>query len=229
MRSDIFGSDEYLVAYPSTGGIVFLKNLLAVDVQYFGLPNTHNTASGCRIKMANSRRLWSSYLGAQWWPNWDLHFRHSSRIHPGVFYDHHFPPKVDVASPTTGNVRVSNLTQDASQHRYRDEFCWSWLPHTPDLSRAKIPYALAMDNKAEMMKDPGGAFYIPAEEVSGLAKNVDEAIRLFEPFKARLSNIKDDAYRGRFCRGCEDKNRETANEKLEKPNLGIWSHLNELR
>lgn len=44
MRSNIFGGDGYLVAYPSIGGIVFLKDPLAVDLQYLGLPNTHDTA-----------------------------------------------------------------------------------------------------------------------------------------------------------------------------------------
>ncbi|KAI0151392.1 hypothetical protein BJ166DRAFT_389208 [Pestalotiopsis sp. NC0098] len=225
MRSNVFGGDGSFVVYPSIGGIMFLKTLLAVDLQYLGLPSTHDTA---RVPDEDDEFAAPMVkLGAQWCPNWISHFRQSSRVHPGVFYDHRFLPKVDVAFPTTGGVRVSNLTQYASLHRYRDEFCWSWLPHTPDLSRVKIPYALAMDNKAEMMKDPGGAFYIPAEEVSGLAKNVHETIRLFEPFKARLSNIKDDAYRGRLCTGSEDKNKETANEKLEKPK--IWSHLNELR
>ncbi|KAK2608888.1 hypothetical protein QQS21_002601 [Conoideocrella luteorostrata] len=41
-RSNVFGGDGYLVAYPSTGSVVFLRNPSAVDRQYLGLPNTHD-------------------------------------------------------------------------------------------------------------------------------------------------------------------------------------------
>lgn len=95
-------------------------------------------------------------LGAQWWPNWDIYFRHSSRVHDGIFYDYHFPSKVDVAFPTTGGAWVANFTQDAQRYRYEDKVCQSWLPHTPDLWRVKMRYALTMNDKSETMKDLGG-------------------------------------------------------------------------
>ncbi|GJN78138.1 hypothetical protein PLIIFM63780_001631 [Purpureocillium lilacinum] len=56
-----------------------------------------------------------------------------------------------------------------------------------------------MDDKSEVMKDMGATFYISADEVPGLAKTVDAAISLFEPFRERLEHMEDSGYRRRFC------------------------------
>ncbi|KAI4597980.1 hypothetical protein KJ359_003788 [Pestalotiopsis sp. 9143b] len=226
MRSNIFGGDGYLAAYPSIGGLVFLRNPLAVDLQYLGLPNTHDTARSPDEDDELATRM--VQLGAQWWPGWDLYLRHSSRIDDGVFYDYHFPSKVDVAFPTTGGVWVANFTRDASKYQYVDKFCQPWLPHPPDMWRVKMRYVLTMDDKAGIMEDLGGTFYTSVDEAPGLAKTVHESIDLFEPFRERLSNMEDDAYRGRFCAGYEYENGDMAAENLEKPRWGIWSLLNQL-
>ncbi|KAK6200846.1 hypothetical protein LQW54_009429 [Pestalotiopsis sp. IQ-011] len=78
MRSNIFGADGYLVAYPLIGGLVFLNNPLAVDLQYLGLPNTHDTARSPDEDDELATRM--VQLGAQWWPDWDVYLGHSSRI-----------------------------------------------------------------------------------------------------------------------------------------------------
>ncbi|KAI1396730.1 hypothetical protein F4819DRAFT_474392 [Hypoxylon fuscum] len=226
-RSNIFGGDGYLVAYPSTGGVVLLRNPLAVDLQYLGLPNTHDTARSPDEDDDLATRM--VQLGAQWCPNWDIYFRHSSRVHDGIFYDYHFPSKVDVAFPTTGGAWVANFTRDALRYRYEDKVCQSWLPHEPDLWGVRMRYALTMNDKSEMMKDLGGTFYTSVDEVPGLAKTVHEAVSLFEPFKERLNNMEDDGYRGRFCANYEDEDKDTANEKPEKPRWGLGLLFNELR
>lgn len=229
-RSNIFGGDGYLVAYPSTGGLVLLKAPSAVDLQHLKLPNTHDTARSADEDDDLASRM--VQLGAQWWPNWDMYFRHSSRIDAGIFYDYHFPSKVDVAFPTTGGAWVANFTQDAPRHQYEDKACQEWLPYVPDLWRVKMRYALTMDDKSEMIKDLGGTFYISVDEVPGLAKTVNEAVGLFEPFKQRLLNMEDDAYRRRFCTS-EDKDtdtdKDTANGEHQKPGWGIGSLFRELR
>ncbi|KAI0387991.1 hypothetical protein F5Y04DRAFT_241447 [Hypomontagnella monticulosa] len=226
-RSNIFGGDGYLVAYPSTGGVVFLEDPSAVDLQYLGLPNTHDTARSPGEDDDLATRM--VQLGAQWWPNWDLYFRHSSRIHDDIFYDYHFPSKVDVAFPTTGGVWVANFTQDASRYRYEDMACQSWLPHAPYLWDIKMRYALTMDDKSEMMKDLGATFYASVDVVPGLAKTVQEAVSLFEPFKERLNNMEDDGYRERFCANNEDEDKDTVNEKHDKLRWGIGRLFGELR
>ncbi|UNI17156.1 hypothetical protein JDV02_003532 [Purpureocillium takamizusanense] len=229
-RSNLFGGDGYLVAYPSTGGVVFLRNPLAVDLQYLGLPNTHDTSRSPDEDDGLATRM--VQLGAQWWPNWDLYFRHSRRVDDGIFYDYHFPSEVHVAFPTTGGAWVANFTRDALRHKYEDKVCQSWLPHAPDLWRVKMRYALTMNDKAEMMKDMGVTFYGSIDEVPGLGKTVDEAITLFEPFRERLKNMEDGGYRGRFCTNYKDEdheNKDAANEKLEKPRWGIGWLFNELR
>ena len=230
-RSNIFSGDGYLVAYPSTGGVVLLRNPLAVDLQHLGLPNTHDTARSAAEDDDLATRM--VQLGAQWWPNWDLYFRHSSRVELGFFYDYHFPSRVDVAFPTTGGAWVANFTQDAPRYQYEDKACQSWLPHEPDRWRVKMRYALTMNDKSEVMKDLGGTFYTSVDEVPGLAKTVDGAVGLFEPFGQRLNDMEDNAYRRRFCTydkdEDEDKNKDTGNEKPQKPRWGIGSLFHELR
>lgn len=230
-RSNIFGGDGYLVAYPSIGGVVLIKNPSAVDLQHLRLPNTHDTERSPDQDDGLATRM--VQLGAHWWPNWDLYFRHSSRVDGGIFYDYHFPPNVDVAFPTTGGAWVANYTRDAVRHQYEDKVCRSWLPHAPDLWGVKMRYALTMDDKSEMIKDLGGTFYASIDEIPGRAKTVGEAVGLFEPFKQRLSNMEDDSYRNRFCTidegEDEDNDKGTANEKPFKQRWGIGSLFNELR
>ncbi|KAK4073277.1 hypothetical protein Purlil1_13116 [Purpureocillium lilacinum] len=226
-RSNIFDGDGYLVAYPSTGGVVFLRNPPAVDLKYLGLPNTHDTSRSPDEDDDLATRM--VQLGAQWWPNWDLYFRHSSRVDDGVFYDYHFPSEVHVAFPTAGGAWVANFTRDALRHHYEDKVCQSWLPNAPGPWRLKTRYALTMDDKSEMMKDMGATFYASVEKVPGLAKTVDEAVNLFEPFKERLKNMEDGDYRRRFCTNHRDEDTNTANEELEKPRWGMGWLYNELR
>ena len=223
-RSNIFGGAGYLVAYPSIGGVVFLKNPSAVDLQHLGLPNTHDTTRSPDEDDDIATRM--VQFGAQWWPNWDLYFRHRSRIDTGIFYDYHFPSKVHVAFPTTGGVWVANFTQDALQHQYdEDKVFQPWLPHAPDLWDVRMRYALTMDDKSEVMKDMGATFYISADEVPGLAKTVDAAISLFEPFRERLEHMEDSGYRRRFCTDYmyedEDEDEDTVNEQPDRPRWGI--------
>lgn len=233
-RSNIFGSDGYLVAYPSPGGIIMLKDPSAVDLQHLKLPNTHDTARSADEDDDLTTSM--VQLGAHWWPTWDLYFRHSARIKDGIFYDYHYPSKVDVAYPTTGGAWVANFTQDEPRYDYEDKGCQPWLPHPPNLWRKKMRYALTMDDKAEMMKELGATFYASIDDVPGLAKTVDEAIALFEPFKQRLNDMEDVTTRWRFCTHTEDsKDRDTdtetdtANEEPQKERWGIGWLFPELR
>ncbi|KAK8119962.1 uncharacterized protein PG998_004588 [Apiospora kogelbergensis] len=220
-RSNIFGGDGYLVAYPSIDGVVLIKNPSAVDLQHLRLPNTHDTERSPDQDDGLATRM--VQLGAHWWPNWDLYFRHSSRVDGGIFYDYHFP--LTSTSPSR--------RQAALRHQYEDKVCRSWLPHAPDLWGVKMRYALTMDDKSEMIKDLGGTFYASIDEIPGRAKTVGEAVGLFEPFKQRLSNMEDDSYRNRFCTidegEDEDNDKGTANEKPFKQRWGIGSLFNELR
>lgn len=232
-RSNIFGGDGYLVAYPSAGGVVFMKDPPAMTLQHLGLPHTRDTArvasedDGLALRMVQ--------LGAQWWPSWDLYFRHSSRIDSGIFYDFHYPSAVDVAVPSSGGFWVANFTQDRTRHQYEEKSCQPWLPHAPDLWRKKMRYALTMDDKAEMMKELGATFHKSVDEVDGLAKTVEEAVSLFEPFKKRLENMEDNEYRQRFCSGDSKQNEgdETVQQPEDvhssRPRWGIASLFPDLR
>lgn len=226
-RSNIFGGDRYVVAYPSPGGVVFLKDPSAVDLRHLGLPNTHDTARLPDEDDDLATRM--VQLGAQWWPDWNLYFRHSNRIDHENFYDYHFPSEVHVAFPSTGGVWVANFTRDALRWAYEDKDCESWLPNAPNVWRIKMRYALTMDDKSEMMKDMGATFYSSVDEVPGLAKTIDKAVSLFEPFRERLENMEDDDYERRFCSGYEDEDKDTANKKAKKPKWGIGRLFDELR
>ncbi|KAK0387378.1 hypothetical protein NLU13_5690 [Sarocladium strictum] len=238
MRSNIFGGDGYLAACPSAGGVMLLKTPSAVDLHHLGLPNTYDAVrpadedeDGIATRMAQ--------LGAQWWPDWDIYLRHSARVDGGVFYDYHFPSSVDVAYPAAGGVWVANFTRDAQRYQYEDKACESWLPHAPALWPLKLRYALTMDDKAEIIKSLGGTFYSSADQVPGLARSVDQAVGLFEPFKKRLKNMEDDDYRRRFCAhdGTEDVNSddsvhqssEAGNHEPKKPRWGTAWLFPELR
>lgn len=231
-RSNIFGSGGYLIAYPSAGGIIFLQKPLAVDLQYLGLPNTHDTERSPDQDDNLATRMLQ--LGAQWWPNWDLYFRHSTRLDNGIFYDYHYPPKVYVAFPSTGGVWVANFTQDEPAYfEEGDRISQSWLPSPPYRYRVKLQYTLTMDNKAEQLKDMGATFYNSLNEVAGIAKTIDEAITMFEPFKERLRDMEDDKYRRRFY-GHEDQeeDEDTTGEESEnsgKPRWGIEWLFKQLR
>lgn len=91
-----------------------------------------------------------------------------------------------------------------------------------------MQYALTMDDKAEMMKEMGATFYNSVEEVPGLAKSVDEAVNLFEPFRERLRNMDDDSYRRRFCTDDKDEDEDMMNESVGKLRWGIGWFFNEL-
>jgi hypothetical protein len=225
-RSNIFGGDGYLVAYHSAGGVVLLRDMSAVDLQHLQLPHTHDTARSPEEDDELAIRMLQ--LGAQWWPDWNLYFRHSSRVESGIFYDYHFPSKVDVASPTSGGVWVANFTQDASHYQYEEMACQPWLPYPPDLWHVKMRYVLTMDDKSEVIKEMGGIFYTSTDEVPGLAKSVEEAVGLFEPFKQRLNDMEDDDYRRRFCTEDQVTNEVTRNEEPKKQRWGIWSLVPDL-
>ena len=77
------------------------------------------------------------------------------------------------------------------------------------------------------MNQTGATFYTSVDEVPGLAKTVDEAVRLFEPFKERLKNMEDNEYEGRFCTNYEDKDKDAAEETPEKPRWGIGRLFNQ--
>ncbi|ETS83490.1 hypothetical protein PFICI_05366 [Pestalotiopsis fici W106-1] len=225
-QSNIFGGDGYLVAYPSIGGLVMLRNPLAVDLQYLGLPHTHDTARSPDEDDSLATRM--VQLGAQWWPDWNLYFRHSHNVESGTFYDYHFPSKVYVAFPTTGGAWVANFTQDDYGYQFSDLACQPWLSHAPRLWQIRLRYSLSMDDKAEIMKELGATFYASVDQIPGLAKTVHEAVSLFEPFKERLKNMDDPAYSAHFCTWSEEQDKSTSNEKLEKPRWGIWSLFNGL-
>lgn len=225
-RSTLFGGSKFLVAYPSTGGVVFLESPSAVDLQHLGLPHTHDTARKPEEDDALAARM--VQLGAQWWPTWDLYFRHSNRVDLGIFYDYHFPSQVSVAFPTTGGVWVGNFTRDDPQWPEGEEICKPWLPIGPVGWPCRLRFALTMDDKSEMLKDMGATFYNSVDEVPGLAKTVDEAVGLFEPFKERLEKMEDDGYRRRFCSGYQDEDKDMAKEEPKKARWGIGWFFNDL-
>ncbi len=226
MRSNIFGGDGYLAAYPSTGGVVFLKDPSAVDLQHLGLPHTYDTERSRDEDDALAARM--VQFGAQWWPNWSLYFKHDGRMEDArIFYDYHMPPDVHVAVPTTGGAWVANFTRDVFRYGDEDAACQPWLPPRPLLWRMKMRYTLTMDDKCEVMKDMGATFHDTLGEVPGIAKTVEDARNLFEPFRERLQKMEDDKYRRRFCTNHvyedESEDEETADEK---PRWGIWPLFN---
>lgn len=243
-RSNIFGGDGYLVAYPSRGGVVLIKDPPAVDLKYLGLPNTHDTArpadgsSDAEDDLA-TRML---RLGADWWPDWDTYFRHFNNVKENhMFYSYHFPSKVEAAFPTTGGAWVGNFTRDVPRHMFSEVYgeavCDSWLPYTPSNWSKKIRYSLTMDDKAEVMQALGATFHESADEIPGLPRTVDEAVTLFEPFRKRLSDMDDPAYRKTSCQRDPDLQKshvrigddQAPNETPQKPRWGIWSLFPELR
>lgn len=161
-RSNVFSGDGYVVAYPSTGGLVFLKDPSAVDLKYLELPNTHDAARSTTSDEAEDElALRMVQIGAQWWPDWDLYFRHSHAIsETQVFYDYHFPSQVEVAFPSTGGVWVANFTQDSPRFQHEHESpCKSWLPYAPDMWRRRLKYALSMDDKSKLIKETKSTFH----------------------------------------------------------------------
>lgn len=230
-RSNIFHGDGYLVAYPSTGGVVFLKDPPAIDLQYLGLPHTYDMARTPDEDDALATAM--IQMGAQWWPDWDLYFKHSSRARNSYFYNHHFPSDVSIAIPSSGGVWVANYTHDHNSWNFSENQeqlpCEIWLPFKPYEWHVKMRYALTMDDKAEMLKDMGATFYETRDEVPGLARDIAGAKDLFETFRERLEKMANHTYASRYCSDWEkepDENKETS-EKFAR--WGGWSLFNEWR
>ncbi|KAI0548195.1 hypothetical protein F4679DRAFT_551587 [Xylaria curta] len=93
MRSNIFsdGGGGYLVAYPSTGGIVIAANPLPTDLAHLGLSQTRDTERSNATAEEDDIANRMLRLGANWWPDWETYARHRERVDQGILYDFHFP------------------------------------------------------------------------------------------------------------------------------------------
>lgn len=204
VRSNFFGGDGYLVAYPSIGGVVLAKPS-AIDLQYLGIARTHDEKRSSELDPREEDDLAARMLrlGAHWWPDWDTYLRHRSQIDGDILYDFHFPPELHVGYPSTGGVWVAKFTQD--QQWFDEDSGWKpWLPRRPDAWRTRMHYVLTMDEKCNAMKDMGAMFYDKVEDCPDIAKTADEGRDMFKPYGELLEKMDDNAYRNRWFAGAEE-------------------------
>lgn len=202
-RSNIFTYGEYVVAYPSVGGVVIMVTPSAVDLQHLRLPHTHDTERPLEIDDTIEDDLANRMLqlGGQWWPDWATYMNHHARIKDFVRGDYRYPPDVHVAYPSTGGVWVYKPLQ----HKYplparKDEHRRYTIAVQAKLHQLhpRMKYLLTMDDKCDALERLGAVFFNSIEDCPDVAKTVAEAKEMFEPYEL-LRTMTDEPYSGDNC------------------------------
>lgn len=196
MRSNIFSNP--VAACPSVGGVV-MANPGPIEMQHLNLPRTHDTSrSGGDDDMA----VLVLQLGARWWPDWGTYARHKTAIDDGVEYRHHFPPRLEVAYPSSGGVWVAEYSPDMPQVRLLEEEerreGRDTLPPVPGDWWNKMNLVLTMDERASALRRFGATFYERPEDCPDLALSVKRAKDMFEPYKELLERMDNLEYRNKW-------------------------------
>lgn len=246
MRSNIFTRDYhgYVVAYPSIGGVVLMEPC-PLTMQYLNLSRTHDTqrSEGDEDLMASSLLR----IGGTWWPDWDTYRFHRVGMLTTP-YRYHFPPRTEVAYPSTGGVWVVKYNADepntgpprippSEDDGIEDIANTQKTPNTntdvqlPHLPRGwwKTDWALTMDERAAWLEKFGAVFYTSAEECPDLATSPEQGKAIYETYADKLKNMTDHDHVDKWLRylyyGPPEKEPASQDESNEKNRWGFISRL----
>ncbi|KAJ8127490.1 hypothetical protein O1611_g6147 [Lasiodiplodia mahajangana] len=160
-RTEFFFTHCRVKAYPSIGGVVIgrfiaLKQLGLSNIK--PAPRSHDETEEDGLALGMMRQ------GAHWWPSWQVYVRHCDRLDAQMPYGFHFPPRVYVGYPSSGDgVWVSKFSEDRVGYAENDS-AKPYLERIPEDLDAHLNMALNADERCEVLKLFGAKFYDKVEE-----------------------------------------------------------------
>jgi hypothetical protein len=180
-------------AYPSDGGLV-IGLFTAVELRQLGLSNLKPSNRSQKPGEEDSLAMRMMRLGAHWWPSWDFYARHKIRINDLNLYDFHFPPRLNVGYPSSGEgVWVFKFSEDQQTWEEEDDRK-PYLPLMPDGWDARIHMALTMDERCELLKEFGATFYENKDGCEDLPSSLEEGVQRGRRYKVLLDKMDDPYY-----------------------------------
>lgn len=197
-RTQFFPQYCQIKAYPSMGGVV-LGFFTAVQLKQLGLsnaeeaPRSHDDAEEGKLALSMMRQ------GAHWWPDLGLYQRHYDRLSDKLIpYDFHFPPRINVGYPSSGNgVWVFKFSEDKMELA-EDEPIKPSLRRMPDGWYGRINLALTEDERCETLKYFGARFYCDVAECEDIPKSLEEGHLRGKRNELLLQKMEDDDYLQRW-------------------------------
>ncbi|KAI0403702.1 hypothetical protein F4802DRAFT_570730 [Xylaria palmicola] len=111
-RTEFFLTHCQVKAYPSMGGVV-IGHFAAVQLKQLGLSNINPAPRSRNETEEDELALGMMRQGTHWWPSWQFYVRRHDRLDAQMPYGCHFPPRIYVGYPSSGNgVWVSEFSED---------------------------------------------------------------------------------------------------------------------
>lgn len=192
-RTEFWGRSCRTTAYPSSGGIV-LGDFSAVEVAHLNLSRIEPADRSSDPAEEDDLAQRMLRLGAHWWPSLRMYSFHQEQIDDGEPYDFHFPPKVKVGYPSSGEgVWVVKFSADRRTFDPQDERN-PYLERVPDDWYRRISMVLTMDERCEALKDFGATFYEKVEDCEDIAKTLQEGVLEGKRYEELLKKMEDMKY-----------------------------------
>jgi hypothetical protein len=116
-------------------------------------------------------------------------------------YDFHFPPRVNVGYPSSGEgVWVFKFSEDLQTWEEEDDRK-PYMPRMPDGWDNMIHMALTMDERCELLKEFGATFYTNRDKCEDLSSTLEEGIERGRRYKLLLDNMDDPYYVDKWLSG----------------------------
>ena len=197
-RTEFFPQYCQVKAYPSMGGVV-LGFFTAVQLKQLGLFNLKSVPRSRNDTEEDGLALSMMRQGAHWWPGWDLYQHHYDRLTDKLIpYDFHFPPRINVGYPSSGNgVWVFKFSEDR-MGLDEDEPIKPSLEGMPDDCSARINMTVTADERCEVLKSFGARFYDTVEECEDIPKTLEEGRLKGKRYELLLRKMEDDDYLSRW-------------------------------
>ncbi|KAJ6437229.1 histone-fold protein [Purpureocillium lavendulum] len=197
-RTEFFLRYSQVKAYPSMGG-VFLGFFTAIQLKQLGLsnieqaPRSHDNDEEDKLALAMMRQ------GAHWWPDWELYQSHYDRLSDQLIpYDFHFPPRINVGYPSSGNgVWVFKFSEDRMEVD-EDEPIKPTLKCIPDGWYERINMAITADERCEVLKSFGATYYETVDDCEDIPKTLEEGRQRGKKYEELLRKMEDEDYLNRW-------------------------------
>ncbi|KAI0443026.1 hypothetical protein F4803DRAFT_517144 [Xylaria telfairii] len=196
-RTEFFPTHCQVKAYPSVGGVV-IGRFTAVQLKQLGLsnmkpaPRSHNETEEDGLALGMMRQ------GAHWWPTWQFYVRHYDRLNAQMPYGFHFPPRVYVGYPSSGNgVWVSKFSEDRVAYAENDP-AKEYLERIPEDLDAHANMALNADERCEVLKSFRAKFYDTVEGCEEIPKTLEEGYQRGKRYEQLLNKMDDGDYQDRW-------------------------------
>ncbi|KAI0863796.1 hypothetical protein F4860DRAFT_521842 [Xylaria cubensis] len=196
-RTEFFPTHCQVKAYPSMGGVV-IGRFTAVQLKQLGLSNIKPAPRSHNETEEDGLALGMMLQGAHWWPSWQFYVRHRNRLDELMPYGFHFPPRIYVGYPSSGNgVWVSKFSEDRVEHA-EDDSAKPCLERIPEGLDAHVNMALNADERCEVLKSFGAKFYDTVEECEDIPKTLDEGYERGKRYEQLLIKMDDNHYQDRW-------------------------------